>query len=88
MVIATGGAMAIHAYPEAVGVMIFYKAGELLQDLAVSRSCRSKRSLLAARPDRAVLKTADGYREVTPESVGVGEMILVKPGEKSPLMVK
>ena len=88
MVIATGGAMAIHAYSEAVGVMIFYKAGELLQDLAVSRSRRSIRSLLAARPDRAVLKTADGYREVTPESVGVGEMILVKPGEKSPLMVK
>ena len=85
MVIATGGAMAIHAYSEAVGVMIFYKAGELLQDLAVSRSRRSIQSLLAARPDRAILKTADGYREVTPESVGVGELILVKPGEKVPL---
>jgi Cd2+/Zn2+-exporting ATPase len=85
MVIATGGAMAIHAYSEAVGVMIFYKVGELLQDLAISRSRRSIRSLLAARPDKAVLKIADGYREVTPESVGVGELILIKPGEKVPL---
>ncbi len=85
MVIATGGAMAIHAYSEAVGVMIFYKVGELLQDLAVSRSRRSIRSLLAAKPDKAVLKTTNGYREVTPESVGVGELILVRPGEKVPL---
>jgi len=85
MVIATGGALAIHAYSEAVGVMIFYKVGELLQDLAVSRSRRSIRALLAARPDKAVIKTADGYQEVTPESVGVGDIILIKPGEKVPL---
>jgi Cd2+/Zn2+-exporting ATPase len=85
MVIATGGAMAIHAYSEAVGVMIFYKVGELLQDLAVSRSRRSIRSLLAAKPDRAFIKASDGYREVSPESVAVGEIILVKPGEKVPL---
>ncbi len=85
MVIATGGALAIHAYSEAIGVMIFYKVGELLQDLAVSRSRRSIQSLLAAKPDKAVLKTTNGYREVTPESVKVGELILVKPGEKVPL---
>jgi len=85
MVIATGGAMAIHAYSEAVGVMMFYKVGELLQNLAVTRSRRSIRALLAARPDTAVLKTPDGYREVAPESVGVGELILIKPGEKIPL---
>ena len=85
MVIATGGALAIHAYSEAVGVMIFYKIGELLQDLAVSRSRRSIKSLLAAKPDRAYLKMADGYREATPESVEVGDIILVKPGEKVPL---
>ena len=85
MMIATGGAMAIHAYSEAVGVMIFYKVGELLQELAVSRSRRSIRSLLAAKPDKALLKTVNGYREVSPESVGVGELILVKPGEKVPL---
>ena len=85
MVIATGGALAIHAYSEAIGVMIFYKVGELLQDLAVSRSRRSIRALLAAKPDKAVIKTPDGYREVHPESVGVGDIILVKPGEKVPL---
>jgi len=85
MVIATGGALAIQAYSEAVGVMIFYKIGELLQELAVSRSRRSIRGLLAARPDRAVLKTAEGLREVEPESVRVGDIIVVRPGEKIPL---
>jgi Cd2+/Zn2+-exporting ATPase len=85
MVIATGGALAIHAYSEAVGVMIFYKVGELLQDLAVSRSRRSIRALLAAKPDKAVIKTADGYKEVNPESVEVGDLVLIKPGEKVPL---
>jgi len=85
MVIATGGALAIHAYSEAVGVMIFYKVGELLQNLAVSRSRRSIRALLAAKPDKAVIKTSEGYQEVAPESVGVGDIILVKPGEKVPL---
>jgi Cd2+/Zn2+-exporting ATPase len=85
MVIATAGALAIHAYSEAVGVMIFFKIGELLQDLAVSRSRRSIRALLAAKPDRAVMKTPDGYQEVSPESVGVGDLILIKPGERVPL---
>jgi Cd2+/Zn2+-exporting ATPase len=85
MVIATGGALAIHAYSEAVGVMIFFKIGELLQTLTVSRSRRSIRALLAAKPDRAVLKTSHGYREVRPESVAVGDQILIKPGEKIPL---
>ena len=85
MVIATGGALAIHAYSEAVGVMIFYKVGELLQDLAVSRSRRSIRALLAAKPDKAVIKTSDGYKEVNPESVQIGDLVLIKPGEKVPL---
>jgi Cd2+/Zn2+-exporting ATPase len=85
MVIATGGAMAIHAYSEAIGVMIFYKVGELLQNLAVSRSRRSIQALLAAKPDKAVLKTTSGYRDVAPESVRVGDLILIKPGEKIPL---
>jgi Cd2+/Zn2+-exporting ATPase len=85
MVIATGGAMAIHAYSEAVGVMIFYKVGELLQELAVSRSRRSIRGLLAAIPNKAFLKTADGFREVAPETVNIGDFIMVKPGEKIPL---
>ena len=85
MVIATGGAMAIHAYSEAVGVMIFYKVGELLQGMAVSRSRRSIKSLLAIRPDKAVVIKLDGYVEMSPESVNIGDDILVKPGEKIPL---
>jgi Cd2+/Zn2+-exporting ATPase len=85
MVIATAGALAIHAYSEAVGVMIFFKVGEMLQDLAVTRSRRSIKALLAAKPDKANLKTSDGYKEVAPESVKVDDLILVKPGEKVPL---
>jgi Cd2+/Zn2+-exporting ATPase len=85
MVIATGGAIAIHAYSEAVGVMIFYKIGELLQGLAVSRSRRSIKSLLSVRPDKAVIKTTDGDIETKPESVRIGDLILVKPGERIPL---
>lgn len=85
MMIATGGALAIQAYSEAVGLMIFYKIGELLQERAVARSRRSIRGLLNARPDRATVKTANGLREVAPESVMVGDIILVRPGEKIPL---
>ena len=85
MVIATAGAFGIQAYGEAVGVMIFYKIGELLQDLAVNRSRRSIHSLLAARPDTAYRQTADGFEAVSPESVEVGALILVKPGDKVPL---
>lgn len=85
MVIATTGALAIHAMNEAVGVMIFFKIGEFLQNMAVSRSRRSIRSLLAARPNIANLKELAGIRQVPPESVAVGAVILVKPGEKVPL---
>ena len=85
MVIATGGAMAIHAYSEAVGVMIFYKIGELLQNYAVSRSRRSIKGLLSAKPDKALVETATGFQETAPESVKPGEIIMIKPGEKVPL---
>jgi len=85
MVIATGGAIAIQAYSEAVGVMIFFKIGELLQAGAVSRSRRSIHALLAARPDQAVVKTTQGLRTVTPESVAIGDILVVKPGQKIPL---
>ena len=85
MVIATVGALTIHAYSEAIGVMIFYKIGELLQERAVAGSRRSIAGLMAARPDRAFVQSRNGYREVAPESVNIGEQLLVKPGEKVPL---
>ncbi len=85
MVIATSGAIAIQAFSEAVGVMLFYKIGELLQEKAVSRSRRNIRALLAARPDYAHLQQPDGLKSVSPEQVRVGSTIVVKPGEKIPL---
>jgi Cd2+/Zn2+-exporting ATPase len=85
MTIATLGAIAIHQLPEAVGVMLFFKIGEMFQELAVSRSRRSIQSLLAIRPDSANLKTDQGIQTVSPEVVDVGDTILVKPGEKIPL---
>lgn len=85
MTIATLGAIAIHQLPEAVGVMLFFKIGELFQETAVSRSKRSISSLLEIRPDSANLKTDNGIKTVSPEVVKVGDTILVKPGEKIPL---
>jgi Cd2+/Zn2+-exporting ATPase len=85
MTIATLGAIAIHAYPEAVGIMIFFKIGELLQGFAVNRSRRSIRSLLASKPDKAFLLGLDGLKEVAPETVQVGQSVVVKPGDKIPL---
>ncbi|MBD3886150.1 cadmium-translocating P-type ATPase [Phormidium tenue FACHB-886] len=85
MTIATLGAIAIHKIPEAVGVMLFYKVGELFQEAAVSRSRRSIQALLEIRPDAANLKTSNGIQVVSPEIVQVGDLILVKPGERVPL---
>jgi Cd2+/Zn2+-exporting ATPase len=85
MTIATLGAIVIHKLPEAVGVMLFFKVGELFQELAVSRSRRSIQSLLEIRPDFANLKTESGIQTVSPEVVKLGDTILVKPGEKIPL---
>ena len=85
MTIATIGAIAIHKLPEAVGVMLFFKVGELFQEYAVGRSRRSIISLLAIRPDAANLKTEQGLQVVSPEVVKVGDTLLVKPGEKIPL---
>ncbi|SIO38840.1 heavy metal translocating P-type ATPase [Halodesulfovibrio marinisediminis] len=85
MVIATAGALAIHAYAEAIGIMIFFKVGELMQALAVARSRRSIKSLLASKPETARVQTATGIVERIPEDVTVGEKVTVRPGEKVPL---
>ena len=85
MSVATLGAFAIHEMPEAVAVMVFYNVGEFFQDLAVSRSRRSIKSLLEIRPDHANLLTNGNVQKVSPEDIAVGNVILIKPGEKVPL---
>ena len=85
MTIATLGAFAIHQFPEAVAVMLFFKVGELFQEYSVGRSRRSIKALLEVRPDSANLKVNGTVKQVAPETVNVGDQILVKPGEKVPL---
>ncbi len=85
MTVATLGAIAIHKLPEAVGVMLFYKIGELFQEYAVGNSRRSIKALLETRPDYANLKVDDQILKTSPEQVKVGEVITVTAGEKIPL---
>ncbi|PKP32119.1 MAG: cadmium-translocating P-type ATPase [Bacteroidetes bacterium HGW-Bacteroidetes-16] len=85
MAIATLGAFAIHQMPEAVAVMLFYVTGELFQDIAVGRSRKSIKSLLEIRPDYANLKSNNEILKVSPDVVKVGELIIVRAGEKIPL---
>ena len=85
MTIATLGAIAIHEIPEAVAVMLFFQIGELFQDYAVGRSRKSIKALLEVRPETANLKIDGEIREVSPESVNVGDVVIVRPGEKVPL---
>lgn len=85
MALATIGAFAIGEYPEGVAVMLFYQVGELFQDLAVNRSRRSITALMDIRPEYAELKVDGGTRRVSPEEVAIGDIIVVKPGEKVPL---
>jgi Cd2+/Zn2+-exporting ATPase len=85
MAIATLGAFAIHQMPEAVAVMLFYVTGELFQDIAVGRSRKSIKSLLEIKPDYANLKSGVEVIKVSPEEVKVGDIIVVKAGEKVPL---
>jgi Cd2+/Zn2+-exporting ATPase len=85
MSIATLGAIAVHKLPEAVAVMLFFRIGELFQDSAINRSCRSIRALLEVRPDYANLQTANGTQRVAPHTVQVGQIVVVNPGERIPL---
>ncbi|UOY92468.1 cadmium-translocating P-type ATPase [Ectobacillus sp. JY-23] len=85
MALATLGAFAIGEYPEAVAVMLFYQLGELFQSIAVNRSRRSISALLQIRPDYANVQRGDDILQVAPESVRVGDIIIIKPGEKVPL---
>ncbi|MBF8983911.1 cadmium-translocating P-type ATPase [Lutibacter sp. B2] len=85
MTIATIGAFSIGEFPEGVAVMLFYQAGEFMQGLAVNRSRKSIASLMDIRPDFANLKIGNDIKKVSPEEVDIGDLIIVKPGEKIPL---
>lgn len=85
MTIATIGAFALDEMAEGVAVMLFYVVGEMFQDIAVNRSRKSIKALLEIKPDYANLKTNAETKKVSPESVKVGEHIIVKAGEKIPL---
>lgn len=85
MAVATIGAFAIGEFPEAVAVMLFYQIGELFQDYVVDKSKESITNLMDIRPDVAVVKRNGKLETLKPETVKIGEEIVVKPGEKIPL---
>ncbi len=85
MALATAGAIAIGDLSEAAAVMIFYQVGSFLESLAVDRSRRSIRSLLALQPDVATVIEGEAQREVPSRDVVPGREILVKPGDRVPL---
>ncbi|WP_072620973.1 heavy metal translocating P-type ATPase [Spirulina major] len=85
MTIATLGALVLGEYPEAVAVMVFYRAGEWVQEQAVGQSRRSIAAVLAVRPDRAMVWRDEAWQVVHPEQVQVGDRLQVNPGEKIPL---
>ncbi|MDY3864444.1 MAG: heavy metal translocating P-type ATPase [Eubacteriales bacterium] len=85
MMIATIGAFVLGEYPEAVFVMLFYQVGELFQNIAVGRSRKSIAALMDIRPDVAVVERDGAEVTVSPDEVRIGEVIVVRPGEKIPL---
>ena len=82
MSVASLGAMLVGEYGEGVAVMLFYTVGEILQNIAITRSKRSIAALLDMRPDTVRVQRNGAWVEVDPESVAVGELIQVQPGER------
>ena len=85
MTLATVGAFFTAEYAEAVFVMLFYQVGELFQDIAVNRSRASIAALMDIRPDTARVERGGAMTEVDPEDVKVGEILVIRPGERVPL---
>jgi len=85
MSVATIGAFFLAEYTEAVAVMLFYQVGELFQSIAVSRSRSSIAELMDIRPDYANVEREGALSRVEPDDVKVGEIIVIKPGERVPL---
>ena len=85
MAVATIGAFSIGEFPESVAVMLFYQVGELFQSYAVDKSRKSISSLMDIRPDYANLLKEGKEEKVDPDEIKIGDIIIVKPGEKIPL---
>ena len=85
MMVATIGAFGAGEYPEASAVMLFYQVGELFQSIAVGRSRKSISKLMDIRPDSATVIRDGEEITVGPDEVDVGELIIIRPGEKIPL---
>jgi len=85
MAVATLGAFGVGEFPEAVAVMLFYQLGELFQSYAVDKSRKSIASLMDIRPDYANILKNGEIEKVSPEEVHIGNVIVIKPGEKVPL---
>ncbi len=85
MCVATVGALVLGEYSEAVGVMLFYQVGELFQNYAVGKSRKSIAQLMDIRPDVANVERDGQILAVDPDEVAVGEVIVIRPGEKIPL---
>ena len=85
MAIATIGAIVIGEYAEAVAVMLFYQIGELFQNYAVNKTRKSISSLVDSMPDYANLIKDGAEEKVDPDTVSIGDTIIIKPGEKIPL---
>ena len=85
MAVATIGAFGIGEFPEAVAVMLLYQIGELFQSYAVDKSRKSISSLMDIRPDFANVERDGKIQKVDPDEVEIGEIIVIKPGEKVPL---
>jgi len=85
MSIATIGAFSIGEYPEGVAVMLFYLIGEIFEEQAIGQSRNSISAMMDIRPDYANLVSGDEIRRVSPETLTIGDVILVYPGEKIPL---
>ena len=85
MTIATLGAFAINAWEEAVGVMLFYRVGEYFEELAVEKSRSQIMEAVDLRPETVQLETADGVREIDAAAAKVGDVLLVRVGDRIPL---
>lgn len=85
MVVATIGALVVKEFPEAIAVMFLYQIGEKFQDIAVGKSRNAIKKLMQIKPEIANVKRDGNVIEVKPENVEIGEVIVIKPGEKVPL---